>query len=288
MATDDSGIDLYISSDSRENGVPYDFDVNTFGLWPGDDSQKVKLESWSIPYACPNIRDDMSGAPFNNQILFQRNNEVPIVINIPEGHYDLESVWTMLAIEANNGAYGAQLTGTVRFSYMTGNRIQYMAGVNREVAVNDAFYLVATTDVHRRFAKRLGILNILLLNNGRLRIDIANATTEPYNELSDDWGEYAVPDMNIRYLDVCTNLSTNCYSNSKAQHNILKRIFITEDYGQMISPQSNFPSVTVMHVHSNTLNRFRLFLIADDGLPFKLPNYCTTAFHFSITSAHSS
>lgn len=288
-------VDLYLNSDFRDNGTPADFDTNMYATWPGDDSQMVKLESWSIPMTCPNIREG-----WNNRFRIVRSDGVTSEIRIPEGYYTFDQLINYMFVpnsgDIMDGAgWPVLLAGDIALAtdvYRLGNPTQLIPYCKH---ATETWYFVATTDIHRRFYKRLGILDHLTRFGGKLQTTFTSAAAcrtyynlgdNLYNGNHDAWW---LPDLAHRYIDVCTNLSTNCVSNNKGSHNIIKRIFISDvGWGDLISPQANYESSTVMHAHSNAVQRFKVFLLTDEGLPWKATTYNSIAFHFSVTSAITS
>lgn len=266
-------IDLYLSSDYRDNGSPHDFDTNLYQVWPGDDSQMIKLESWNIPNICPIFQDKWN----NSFILLNVTTQVPTTITLTGVEYTLDSLLAdlKLKIEAVTGV------GTTFNSATTASKASYTCWLS---GAAQTWALVASTDTHRRFFKRLGMLDVLLSKQQVMQISFATvAAAETY------YGKRFYPQLAHRYIDVCTNLSTSAFTNEKGSMNVLKRIFVENTpYGSMVPVQSAYESATVMHAHSNTLQRFRLFLLTDEGVPFVLPEWSTVAYHFSVSSAYNS
>jgi hypothetical protein len=330
---------LYVNSRTRDNGVPHDFSINVYGVWPGDDSQNIKIEGVSIPYASPNIKNDwndvititMTGQFSNSMFALEPLGrfQISTIIKIPQGFWNLSELAFYLDNSPLNSFY----------EYMDLNSVFTINGVNRteaeflstfdqfgnarldivpEYEIGPSFlnagryqidfiydpasegsyinvdtvrvFLSNVDDIGKRLFSRLGIPSYIKQHP----IDIRGSAFSELEPVYTAWRQRFVdrspliPNLQITYVDICTNMSTSCVSNDEALPNVLKRIFIgNTPFGEYLPIESSYEHESILNVDSNSALRLRLWLRSDDGSLFILPHESQVAYHMSITSTSS-
>jgi len=96
------------------------------------------------------------------------------------------------------------------------------------------------------------------------------------------------PQLAIQYVDICTQMSTQTYSNDRALPSVLKRVWVgNTPIGDYLKVSAEYEQPSVLNVDSNSTLRLRLFLRSDDGSAYELPFQSHVAYHITISSAAS-